>query len=954
MNAISQLVTQLTKDAALAKLTTFAFSQVQLTMEKAVAHIGKPADFPMPDDPTSLEHIFVRSIRRIDPELRDGLISSIMPRVDSTGSARVAIYHGFSAANFRLNTPMTDQAAALAVPVDVSQAATNLRARIKPPPSGQSQRLRRERPVTAGPVVSRARHGGATNIPSGDALDANVGVFRDRLGLGEGVLGLGDGGTDHLILSVDSVHCARETSERGKDEIDFAALLFDFSTGAATSVGPTRVGKFKTGTTHAVPNGSSLHRFKLPKDGLDHTYLATFFLAEKDWGGFRNKIEQVSALPDRELCGEIAAAMAGIVTLLVLGTAATAHAVGTLTLAGVAVAVVELLTAVLLAAVAFGLVYTVVELVPRWLKDEIFPPVTVGQAVLFNHRFVDATTETPSQKAIFEGFGGKYEVNYRFRVTLEPGGAADERPKETLVPAANEREARRNLSAIDHIVVLMLENRSFDHMLGYLSLESGRDDVDGLLPSMSNPLRDVPFVGQAVADKPIFHLDAETTPNGRAPTAAFFEDPAHGFGSVLNQIGSEVAPAFRNSDTGEFVLPDGRTARDMKGFVDSYRGVLDKDFPGSNIDPGMVMGYYNAVDVPAYDFLAREFCVCDRWFSSFVGPTWVNRLFALTGRGFGITSNSIFHKVNTLFHELEEENVDFKWYFHDWATLRNFDPDFRLAPSRYAPIRKFFEDVRDGKLKPVTWIDPNYVDLGNLGEGVPHPQFDPPAFPDTANDDHPPTDVSHAQALVNAVFWSLYQSELWDKTLFVVLYDEHGGFHDHVAPDDIPAGAAETYPDGLSDFGNHYGPRVPALVVSPRVGRQTVAKLTFDHTSLVKTILTRFCPNRIDNPPAADKLVPSNAARVQAATHLGYILKGSGLRFGEIRATSGLPTTQEVGMLVHRNLLKQSLSTLIMAARARKVKNRKKTELELQIEEAKSKLGQPVGTTDRRGGRRRF
>lgn len=951
MDAVSQLVTQLTKDSALAKLATFAFSRVQLAMEKAVAHVGKPGDFPLPENPSALEYSFVRALARIDPELRGQLVSSVMSRVQSTGSARTAIYQGLSAANFRSRTPMVEQTEAFALPADVKQAAAQVKSRVSKPPRRPARRAAAVRSNTSGGVDSGLAGGHRSPAPADAVSGSELNPLRDRPVFGGDLFGSGDGGTDHLVLSVDSIRCKRETSEWGKDEIDFAAILFDFGQGTAISVAPGRVGKFKTNMTLPVPNGVPLHRFKLPKDGLDHTYLATFFLAEKDLGGFKKKVEQVSALPDRELCGEIAAAMTAIVMLLVQGTAAVAGAVGTITLAGVAVALIGLVTAVVLAAAAFALVYTVIELVPRWLKDEIFPPVTVGQAVLSHHRFVDNTTETPVQKATFEGFGAIYELNYRFSATLEPGGAVEARPKIPLVPATTERQARRNLSTIDHIVVLMLENRSFDHMLGYLSLEGGRDDVDGLTPGLTDALRDVPFVGQTVSEKTNFHIDSETSPNGRAPTAAFFEDPAHGFGSVLNQIGSEVCPAFKDAEGGDPVVPAGRQPRDMKGFVDSFSGVLTTKFPNSNIDPGLVMGYYNAQDVPAYDFLAREFCVCDRWFSSFPGPTWVNRLFALTGRGFGITSNSIFHKVNTLFHELEEENVDFRWYFHDWATLRNFDPDFRLAPSHYAPIRRFFEDVSEGKLKPVTWIDPNYVDLGNLGEGVAHPQFDPPAFPDTANDDHPPTDVSHAQALVNAVFWSLFQSDLWDKTLLVVLYDEHGGFYDHVSPDSIPPGASDTYADGSSDFANHYGVRVPALVVSPRVGRQTVAKLTFDHASLVKTILTRFCPDRIDSPPAGDDRMPSNAPRVQAATHLGYILTAASAR----ASATALPTTEHVGYLVYRNLLRDTLAGSITQARAQKVRNRQPTELEQQIQEARSKLAPNAGHVGRIGapGRRR-
>lgn len=135
-----------------------------------------------------------------------------------------------------------------------------------------------------------------------------------------------------------------------------------------------------------------------------------------------------------------------------------------------------------------------------------------------------------------------------------------------------------NLDKVDHIVVLMLENRSFDHMLGYLSLEGGRGDVDGLRPEFANE-----YGGRSY---PVHHLGS----------TAIADDPDHSASSVDLQAGGGA----------------------MNGFVTSFadtlarRGVRDGD-------PGRVMGYYNAADVPVYDHLAREFAVCDRWFSSVPG-----------------------------------------------------------------------------------------------------------------------------------------------------------------------------------------------------------------------------------------------------------------------------------------------------------------------------------------------
>jgi phospholipase C len=151
-----------------------------------------------------------------------------------------------------------------------------------------------------------------------------------------------------------------------------------------------------------------------------------------------------------------------------------------------------------------------------------------------------------------------------------------------------------NLEKVDHIVVLMLENRSFDHMLGYLSLETGRGDVDGLRAEFAN------------------RYDGRVYPVHPLDSTAIVDDPDHSGDAVELQIGG------------------GR----MDGFVESFAKTL-ADREVRDGDPGRVMGYYNAADVPVYDHLAREFAICDRWYNSVPGATWPNRLYAICGRAAG-------------------------------------------------------------------------------------------------------------------------------------------------------------------------------------------------------------------------------------------------------------------------------------------------------------------------------
>jgi len=200
-----------------------------------------------------------------------------------------------------------------------------------------------------------------------------------------------------------------------------------------------------------------------------------------------------------------------------------------------------------------------------------------------------------------------------------------------------------NLEKVDHIVVLMLENRSFDHMLGYLSLEGGRGDVDGLRGEFANE-----HDGRSY---PIHHLDS----------TSIADDPDHSASSVDLQIGGGA----------------------MDGFVTSFAGTLSRRGVEDG-DPARVMGYYNAADVPVYDHLAREFAVCDRWFSSVPGATWPNRLYAICGRAAG-SRYDLPHNLPPLYNQpsfvrhLDAHGIMWRWYSFEGGTLRFADAHYALG-----------------------------------------------------------------------------------------------------------------------------------------------------------------------------------------------------------------------------------------------------------------------------------
>jgi phospholipase C len=400
-----------------------------------------------------------------------------------------------------------------------------------------------------------------------------------------------------------------------------------------------------------------------------------------------------------------------------------------------------------------------------------------------------------------------------------------------------------NLHKIEHVVVVMLENRSFDHMLGYLSLEGARSDVDGLRAEFANEHTGLRY--------PVHHLD----------TTAMSDDPDHCASAVDLQV----------------------HGGSMNGFVASFastltaRGIHDAD-------AGQVMGYYNRTDVPVYDHLAREFAVCDRWFSSVPGATWPNRLYAMCGRAAGSRDDlprnlpPLYNQPSFVRH-LDARGISWRWYSFEAGTLRFADARYCLGHhDRFAFFSReklnwrtelefriatdapsFLEDAARGTLPSVSWIDPNFSSFNPIG-------FRP-------NDDHPPADIKDGQDLVLAIYHALTESQCWEKSLLVIVYDEHGGFFDHVWPPEAPDDDPRVF--------DRYGVRVPALIVSPWVEPGSVSHLVFDHTSIIKTILQRFCPDALDEPvprrgPLARLKRPGLAVhpgkRVANANHLGGLL----------------------------------------------------------------------------------
>jgi len=394
-----------------------------------------------------------------------------------------------------------------------------------------------------------------------------------------------------------------------------------------------------------------------------------------------------------------------------------------------------------------------------------------------------------------------------------------------------------SLGNIKHIVVLTMENRSFDHMLGYLSLPvsaggMGRTDVDGLTgPDVNfNPMNGVHY--------PIFPFAQGDT--------AFPIDPYHSYEPVANQMNGELDETDKDHP---FFKPG---SAKMDGFVKNF---LDKSFMEA---APKIMGYQPPANVPVYDALTRDFAISDRWFSAHPGPTFSNRFYELTGRlnlsnglplgNFGHPADTwefnnsspltpVFNK--TIFDYLSEYQktieraVTWKYYEHDYTFLRFFSNhtfDNKNIVRIDDPVNGFFADAKNGTLPSVSYIDPQFVEL-----------------PPNSNCDGPVADIKPGQDLVRRVVEAVITSPQYATTLLVITYDEHGGFYDHVPP---PAAMPFT-----PDFPiKTYGVRIPAFFISPWVKAGSVIgrdangaeKYHFDTTSILKTIAARMMSK---NPP---------------------------------------------------------------------------------------------------------
>src|SRR5580698_7345282 len=367
------------------------------------------------------------------------------------------------------------------------------------------------------------------------------------------------------------------------------------------------------------------------------------------------------------------------------------------------------------------------------------------------------------------------------------------------------------LDNLKHIVVLMMENRSFDHMLGALTQKYPK--INGLTGNESNPDTN----GAIVKVQPNAQFQSQLDP-----------DPDHHFPGVDLQL-------FGGAPQGA-----GRVAN-MQGFVKDYFSQT-KDVNRSH----NIMYYFTPDKLPVLTTLATEFAVFNGWFSSIPGPTICNRAFAHYGTSFGQVSMDIFYLLDPILSAYERMIAAGKtakiYYYDQTSSTMEIVNLLKNQPQLFGTFPQFLADCKSGALPQYTFVEPCYNDhTGDDGGAI------------LASDQHPDHDGRAGERCIATVYNAIRTNpNLWNSTALLVVYDEHGGLYDHVVPpactpDGYVAQPSATNTPQAFAF-DRLGIRVPAILVSPWIARGTVVPgpedpvngRVFEHASIPGTVTNFF------------------------------------------------------------------------------------------------------------------
>lgn len=372
---------------------------------------------------------------------------------------------------------------------------------------------------------------------------------------------------------------------------------------------------------------------------------------------------------------------------------------------------------------------------------------------------------------------------------------------------------------IEHVFVVMLENRSFDHMLGFSKI-TGTDSKTKSSTQIEG-IND-PHLYPQVVNSPNGPTTFYPTPD--APYSMKL-DPPHEFKDTLEQLTGTTTYSPHNYGPIK-----------NNGFAQSYSH-LSADHSEDNLR------CFTPDKLPVLTALAKEFAVCDHWFSSVPGPTWPNRFFvhAATSGGLDdspqkkVVSEADFEDEfnfpnGTIFDQLSKKGIP--WMIYEGDELSQ---SFALhgmheySDSHLRPFSHFKNDLSDPAYAPkYIFIEPSYgfvlTDKGSFKCG---------------NSQHPLDDVRRGELLLKSIYDTIRSSPHWEKSCLLITYDEHGGFFDHVPPPSAPPPGDGILNPQYNQNGfsfDQLGVRVPSVIISPWIPKNTIDHTVYDHSSLLRTL----------------------------------------------------------------------------------------------------------------------
>jgi phospholipase C len=369
---------------------------------------------------------------------------------------------------------------------------------------------------------------------------------------------------------------------------------------------------------------------------------------------------------------------------------------------------------------------------------------------------------------------------------------------------------------IQHVFVLMLENRSFDHLLGFSGI-TGTDAVSGIGTRVNG-----------LSGTETNSYDGKVFSVSHPADFAMLVDPGHEFTDVLSQL---CGPAANYPPGARYPLINN------SGFVASYADVCAK--ANKQRDVGEIMKCYSSDQLTVLGALAKEFAVCDGWHASMPGPTWPNRMFVHAGSSAGLDHSPTTAEIalwevasgfsfpnGDIFDRLSAKGLQRRLYAGD-----NFPMMAALKGIHLDDVREyelFAADLQGSFPYNYVFIEPSYCLLDDYRGST---------------SEHPLDDVRLGEGLIKATYEAIRNSPIWKNSVLIITWDEHGGFYDHAIPPAALAPGDTTPSTGHNKYGftfEQYGPRVPALVISPWIPKNVVDHRLYDHASIPATLEKLF------------------------------------------------------------------------------------------------------------------